>query len=336
VEPKLKTESTNPETPAGPSKTSEEAVIEHASKGGSTFDPRTGKNLAGSRNIAVGIAPEHGITQDHPPTSDEHDKFIGTVHHIISKHANSAIGTHHDEITGLHHMEVVGLTPSKMAAFKMAQHLGEDHAYNLATDERIPTGNFGPKQFSHMTVDQRFEQLRNDSPKREPYAGTHFSDKKLDKIQGAHRGALGAKGVAPANADHKRVHAGTKAGHGTDAPAGFYTTKAGHIAPAMDANKPHAYTVRGNFAFGSTESPEFKAGYMAGNQRALQNGADPKTAHHLGLNNAEHALQDAGYDGYGSPQHPGVRFHFGDHDAEPVQTHPHKTAEQPAMLPKVE
>ena len=94
----------------------------------------------------------------------------------------------------------------------------------------------------------------------------------------------------------------------------------------MGANKPHAYTVRGNFAFGSTESPEFKKGYQFGSQLAQQNGADPKTAHALGLNNAEHALQDAGYDGYESPAHPGVRFHFGDHDAEPVQTHQHKTA----------
>ena len=333
MELKPKTESIS--TPA-PSQTSQEAVIEHAKTGGSTFDTRTGKNLAGSRNVAVGIAPEHSQILDHPPTSQEHEHFVGTVHHILSKHANSAVGTHHDELTGIHRIEVVGLTPSKLAALHMAQHLGEDHAFNLATSEKIPTGNFGPPQPSHMSIDRRFEKLREDSPKREPYHGTHFSDKKLDKIQGAHRGALGAKGMAAANADSKRIHAGTKAGHGADAPAGFYTVKAGHIAPAMDANKPHAYTVRGNFAFGSTESPEFKKGYQFGSQLAQQNGADPKTAHALGLNNAEHALQDAGYDGYESPAHPGVRFHFGDHDAEPVQTHLHKTAERPSAPPKVE
>ena len=55
--------------------------------------------------------------------------------------------------------------------------------------------------------------------------------------------------------------------------------------------------------------------------------ADDKTAHHLGLNNAEHALQDQGFDGYLSPTHPAVRFHFGDHDAEPVQSHQPMEAE---------
>jgi hypothetical protein len=73
--------------------------------------------------------------------------------------------------------------------------------------------------------------------------------------------------------------------------------------------------------------PEFKNGYAAGHGAAKANGADDKTAHHLGLNNAEHALQDAGFDGYLSPKHPAVRFHFGDADAEPVQSHKPMEAE---------
>ena len=321
--------------PPIPSKFSQEAVIEHAKTGGSTMDPRTGKNLAGSRNVAVGIAPEHSRVSDRPPTAAEHETFTAQVHHIVSKHANSAIGSHHDEETGLHHLEVVGLTPSKMAALHMAQHLGEGHAYNLSTDEKIPTGNFGQPQPSHMNIDQRFEQLRAESPKREPYAGTHFSDKKLDKIQGAHRGALGAKGMPASNADAKRVHAGTKAGHGVDAPAGFYTVRAGHVAPALEAAKPHAYTVRGQFALGSTDSPLFQGAYQAGRQLSLQKNPDEKTAHHLGLNNAEHTLQDHGFDGYSSPTHPGVVFHFGDHDAEPVQSHqPMEAADVKPQQPK--
>jgi hypothetical protein len=321
--------------PPAPSKMSQDAVMEHAKTGGSTFDPRTGKNLAGSRNIAVGIAPEHSHVHDHPPTAAEHETFTAQVHHITSRHSNSAIGSHHDEETGLHHLEVVGLTPSKMAALHMAQHLGENHAYNLATDEKYSTGNFGQPQPSHMNVDQRFEKLRADSPKRAPYHGTHFSNRKVDKIQGAHRGEQGQKGAASSNADHGRVHAGTKAGHGMDAPAGFYTVRAGHAAPALEAQKPHAYTVRGRFAFGTTDMPEFKNGYQAGHGAAKANGADDKTAHHLGLNNAEHALQDAGYDGYLSPKHPGIVLHFGDHDAEPVQSHqPMEAADVKPQQPK--
>src|ERR1022692_1288699 len=209
--------------PPAPSKMSQSAVMEHVKTGGSTFDPRTGQNLAGSRNVAVNIAPEHSQVHDHPPTAAEHATFTAQVHHITSKHTNSAVGSHHDEETGLHHLEVVGLTPSKMAALHMAQHLGENHAFNLATSEKYSTGNFGQPQPSHMNVDQRFEKLRADSPKRAPYHGTHFSNRKVDKIQGAHRGEQGPKGAASSSADHSRVHAGTKAGHGNDAPGGFYT-----------------------------------------------------------------------------------------------------------------
>ena len=333
AEPKSK--SNTPEAPQAPapSEMSRQAVMEHARTGGSTFDTRTGKNLSGSNNIAVGISPESAHILDHPPTSAEHETFTASVHHITSKHMNSAIGSHHDEETGLHHLEVVGLTPSKIAAVRMAQHMGEDHAFNLATDEKIPTGHFGPKPVSYKNVHQRLEELHQNSPKREPYAGTHFSDKKLDKIQGAHRGALGAKGVDASRSDAARIHAGTKAGFGNDAPAGFYSVKQGHAAPAMEAAKPHAYSVRGHFAFGSTDSPEFRSGYANGVAHAKASGADDKTAHYLGLNNAEHSLADSGFDGYSNPRHPGIRFHFGDADAVPVRTHEHMEAEEPKPAP---
>jgi hypothetical protein len=81
--------------------------------------------------------------------------------------------------------------------------------------------------------------------------------------------------------------------------------------------------------------PEFKNGYQAGHEAAKAQGADDKTAHHLGLNNAETALQDAGYDGYLSPKHPGIVLHFGDHAAEPVQSHqPMEAADVKPQQPK--
>jgi hypothetical protein len=296
------------------------AIAEHARAGGSTFDPRTGDNLSGTRNIAVGIAPEHAFIHDKPFTAQDHDNFVAAHHEVLSKHSHSAVGTYHDSSTGLHHMEIVGLTPSKNAALDMAGHMGEKHVYNLATDDKIPTGEVESKP-SHLSVDQRFDHLRAASPKRETYSGTHFSDKPLDKIEGARRGELGAKKMPATNADSARVHLGTKTGLGPDAPGGFYSIKAGEAAPALAAAKQHSYRVRGQFAFGSTESPEFKNGYAAASQHALAAGAKPDIAHHLGLNAAEHALQDAGYDGYHSPAHPNVRFHFGDHEAVPVAAH---------------
>jgi hypothetical protein len=295
-----------------PSQMAHDAVAEHLRTGGSTFDPRTGQNLAGSRHHAVTIAPEHSEVRNRPSTPQEHDNFVQAHRETFVKHMNSAVGTHHDPETGLHHIEIVGLTPSKNAAIEMASHLGEKHIHSLHNDEKTPTIGDG-FQGSPMSVDDRLRHLHQQSPKREPYSGTHFSDKKLDIIEGARRGELGDAKTPSAHADSSRVHLGTKTGMGPDAPGGFYSVKAGAPAPAFAAAKAHSHPVRGQFAFGSTEHPEFKQGYADGVQKASMAGADPQTAHRLGLNSAEHALQDAGYDGYHSPAHPNVRFHFGDH-----------------------
>jgi len=305
--------------PAAPSKLAEQAIHDHIKTGGSTVDPRTGQNLSGTRNIAVGIAPEHAAVHEKVPTPREHDDFVAMNHDVLEKHQNSAVGTHYDPRTGMHHMEVVGLTPSKNAALEMGAHLGENHVYNLATDEKIPTGAAG-RAPSHLSVDQRFDYLRAKSPTRQPYTGTHFSDEKLDKIEGARRGELGAKKMPATNADHKRVRLGTKTGAGPDAPDGFYSVKAGHIAPPLMAAKKHPHQVRGSFAFATTDHPAFQQGYAAGHQNALAAGAKPDVAHGLGLNAAEHALSDAGFDGYTTPTHPGVHFHFGSHAIENDKT----------------
>ena len=257
--------------PPAPSEMAHRAISEHLQSGGSVFDPRTGKSLAGTRNIAVGIAPEHAVVHNRPPTAEEHDSFVTHNHDILSKHVNSAVRTVHDPSTGVHQTDIVGLTPSKTAAMELAKHLGEPSIHNLATEERTPTGATEQK-FSHVPVDKRFEHLRQNSPKREPYAGTHFSDKKLDKIEGSRRGEIGAGKMPPTNADATRVHLGTKTGKGVDAPAGFYSVKAGESAPAFAASKPHSHPVRGQFAFAGTDHPVFQAGYIGGVHHAAAAG----------------------------------------------------------------
>jgi hypothetical protein len=311
--PKVEAEPVLP-VPPQPTQMAHEAIREHENTGGSTFDPRSGKNLAGTRNIAVNIAPEHSSIHNRAITAQDHDNFVATHHEVLSKHSNSAVGTHQDPDTGLHHMEIVGLTPSKTAALDMAGHTGEHHVYNLATDEKIPTGQPLSRRQSHLDIDQRFEHLRNVSPKRETYSGTHFSAEKLDKIDGSRRGEPGSKKRPPTDADHIRVRLGTKTGQGPDAPGGFYTVKAGAPAPPLAAEKKHAHKVRGQFAFATTDHPAFKAGYAQAHQNALQQGANPLVAHGLGLNGGEKGLEDAGFDGYSSTKHPDIRFHFGSHD----------------------
>ena len=312
TETKTKPEATS--SSLEPSELAKTAILQHAKMGGSVTDPQTGENLLGTRNIAVGIAPEHKAVFARTLTPEDHDNFVAANHALLLKHSNSAILSKHDPITGHHSLEVAGLTPSKTAALELAAHLGEAHVHNLATGEQIPTGHTGEQQMSHVPIDKRFEHLRQNSPIRTPYIGTHFADEKVDKIEGGRRGEQGAKKMPAPNADAERVHLGTKTGKGPDAPAGFYTIAAGHPAPPLVAAKNHPHEVRGNFAIGSTEHPAFQQGYAAGSQKALAAGADPKTAHGLGLNTAEHALSDAGFDGYTSPQHKGIVFHFGSHN----------------------
>jgi hypothetical protein len=298
-----------------------EAISTHAKTGGSTFDPRTGEDLAGKRGFAVGVSPESAHISDRPLTPQEYSGFVAMHHDMISRHPNVHVGTSHDTKTGLHHMEMVTVTPSKGAALNMAHHLGEDHTYNLETGEKQKTHALlfphSPKPVSHMSPDQRIKEVAAQTPQKEPYSGTHFSDERHDgMIEGARRGAPDAKGL-PSSADAARLRLGSKTQMGDDAPAGFYSYRSGSIPEPGVAARKHSHQVRGHFAFGSTESPEFKQGYQAGAMQAKQQGADDDTAHKLGLNTAEHHLKNAGYDGYSSPRHPDVHLHFGDHEAVP-------------------
>lgn len=293
-----------------------EALSEHANTGGSTFEPTTGKNLAGSKKIAVGIAPEHAAISDRPFTPDQYSQFVGTHRDLLSSNPSVAVGTYHDPATGLHSMELVGTTSSKTAAKNLASHLGEDHAYNLATDEKISTGAAGDRQPSPMSVNERIADLHSQTPQKSTYSGVHYADTPTDMIDGSRRGASGADGTP--SPESARLRLGSKTGMGDDAPGGFYTYKSGSLPDAATAAKKNVYQVRGRMAFGSTEHPEFQNGYQQGMQKALDAGADVNTAHQLGLNAAEHALHDAGFDGYYSPKHPNVRFHFGSEPAVAV------------------
>lgn len=294
-----------------------QAIQEHATTGGSTFEPTTGKNLAGSRNVAVGIAPEHTVISDRPFNAQQYQDFVGAHRELLAKNPKIAVGTHFDPASGLHRMELVGLTPSRAAATSVANSLGEGHVYDLANDEQVPTGNdpHAERPINLSTIEDRVSDLNSQTPQKTPYSGIHYSDAKLDMIDGARRGAPTANGIPSAEASRLRL--GSQTGMGEDAPAGFHTYKAGSLPDAATSARPNAYRVRGQMAFASTDTPEFQNGYANGVQNATEAGADAQTAHKLGLNAAENAVKNAGYDGYFSPKHPNVRFHFGNAEAIP-------------------
>lgn len=289
-----------------------QALAEHEAYGGSTTNPRTGASMTGTKNWSVGVAPEATQISEKSFTPDEYSQFAKTHADTLAQHQNSAIGTSYDPTTGLHHMEVVATTPSKTAALNMASTLGEKNVFNLGTHETIPTGATGDRPLTHLSIDDRLQQVRDDSPTKAPFSGTHFTDAKLDTIDGARRGNSGV------GAESARLRLGSQTGMGPDAPPGFHAYSNGSLPEAQIAGKKNAYSVRGQMAFGTTDHPLFQAGYQEGVQNALNNGADPQTAHLLGLNNAEHALQSAGFDGYHTPSNPSSRFVFGSHDTVPA------------------
>jgi hypothetical protein len=289
-----------------------EALQEHTKTGGSTIDPRTGQSLAGSRHYTVGISPETAQHTPIAPTPEQYGQFVAEHRDVIQRNPNTAIGTSYDPATGLHKMELVGTTTSKPAAQAVASHLGEDHAYHLGTDQKIPTGATGDWQPSHLSVEDRLKELQARTPQQETYSGTHYSDAKMNMIDGGRRGMSGT------SAEAKRLRLGTQTGMGEDAPAGFHTYASGSLPDAAMTGKTNAYQVRGRMAFASTDHPSFQQGYAEGVQRASSAGADAQTAHQLGLNSAERAVQEAGFDGYFSPKHPNMRFHFGSEAAVPV------------------
>jgi hypothetical protein len=267
-------------------------IMDHAATGGSTVDPRTGESLVGKRLWAVGAAPEAAMVSTNPPTHEELAGFAAMHQSVFDQHPNAHIGTAHDPETGLHHTEIVAVTPSKNAALDAATQFGENHIYNLATDEKVPTGHQGDRPTVPESISERFQALRDSSPPKQPFSGVHYSDAKLDFIDGSRRGTSGV------GQENSRLR-----GNDGDAPAGFYVYKAGTLAEPQLAARKNAYPVRGNFAFADAATdPTYAEAYNTG-----------------GPNSAERALQDQGYDGYYSSKHPGIHFIFGSHQLAPTK-----------------
>lgn len=274
---------------------------EHYRNGGSTIDPRTGASFAGRNEWATSTMPESEWIGSNAPTPEEYDAFVAQHQDIFGRHGNSAVGTHYDPQTGLHHMTVVAVTPSKKAAMDHASRLGEKTIYHTGRAEHAIVGDENRPDMVSSTFDERFEAVRNATPLRAPFQGTHYSDAKLDMIDGSRRGASGIG----AEAQRLRLE--------PQAPAGFHVYKDGSLPDAAMAGKKFANRVQGNFSFATTDSDEFKGAYTSAFTEALAQGKDRAVAHGIALNTAEHSVRDAGFDGYYNARYPNSRFIFGSH-----------------------
>jgi len=267
------------------------ALDSHSRFGGSTFT-HDGQDLSSKHTWAIGVLPEASHISERPPSEEEYGAFHDQHADLLSRHSNSAIGTYHDPSTGLHHMEVVATSPNRAHALKTASDFGENHIFNVNTGEKVQTG--AERGLIPHSPDARFAQSREGTPPKSLYSGTHFSDAKADKIEGARRGqsSVGDEGA--------RLRSGP------GAPPGFYSYASGTLPEPALAQRKFAHSVRGQFALATTDHPAFQSAQAD----VLSKGGDPGHA----INAGEHALRDAGYDGYTNPRHPGITFHFGDHE----------------------
>ena len=296
-----------------------DALNEHNLSGGSTFNPRTGESMAGTRNYAAGVAPDTATVFERPPTAEEYNNFVTANRDVLARNPNAHVGTSIDPDTGHHYLEVVGTTPNKTAALQAATAAGEKSIYHLGHGITTPTDYLGAERpyVAGTPIDDRLSALADAAPSKSTYSGVHYSDMSgLDSIDGSRRGTSGT------SAEAARLRLGSQTGLGKDAPPGFHTYQSGSLPDAAVSGRKNAYNIRGQFAFGTTDSPEFVNEYNRVSQNALDAGADATTAHRLGLNAGEHGLRDAGYDGYYAPSSPNARLIFDSHDVAPAKPEP--------------
>lgn len=288
------------------------ALVNHAQTGGSTF--RDTVSLSGKNRWAVGVSPETARSSPTGFTDDDYNQFTAQHANVLASNPNAAVGTYHDPATGIHHLELVGFSPSQTASSTIGAQQGEGSVFHLGTNQTVSTGHNGDRPLHPYTASERLQELAQSDLPSEPFTGVHFSDAKLDTIDGARRGASGV------GAEAKRLRLGSSTGLGPDAPPGFHVYDANSLAEPQIATRKNAHPVSGRFAFGSTSSPQFQDAYHNTHDLAKQSGADDETARGLASNAGEHALFSAGYDGLHNPSQPSTRLIFGSHALPAKQT----------------
>jgi hypothetical protein len=153
------------------------------------------------------------------------------------------------------------------------------------------------------------------SPPKTPFAGTHFTD--ADVSGGVLHGAR--RGSSPQASDAHRV----KLGRG--APSGVHVYRSGHIAHPTIASRKHAVGVSGDKAIGDVDKDPvarqiFSSALTDSYKSQIANGVDPQTARLVAMNEGEHALLAAGYDGMEATKfQPGSVLLWGDQKIDKAQ-----------------
>src|SRR5581483_8354299 len=303
------------------------ALESHLTAGGSTFDPRTGKNLTGSNNWAVSVAPEHTVVSTKPFTPEQYNDFVAQHRDLLARNPNLQVGTWADP-TGLHYLDITATTPNKQAAAQMGQQMNQKAIYHLGRGEELPTGGSGEPVHSPFSVDFRAQALAAATPAKKPFVGYHLSNEKLDYIDGRRRGIAQKETGMPVGQEGARLNVGTQFGVGQDAPAGFYAYSAGTRPEPAIAGRKYSHEVRGNFALADITDPKWNDAAQSVYQDAFNKTGNDTIAQYAATNAKELAIRDAGYDGYTAPG-TGINFFFDGQQTQLVGA-PNKAAELPA------
>jgi hypothetical protein len=107
-----------------------DVVKAHNENGGSTFDVKTGENLAGKNLYAVSIFPGESAKWNHKNITElELAAFIEYNSHSF-KHDSTALGTWYNDSDGFSYLDIVVLT-SKAKAIKLGRAHGQIAIFGL-------------------------------------------------------------------------------------------------------------------------------------------------------------------------------------------------------------
>jgi hypothetical protein len=106
----------------------------HMETGGSTFDPRTGRNMAGEDMWAIPASKDTEWVLDEPPTPDDIAAFRLFNRELLSDPKNF-VGTWHNKADNKHYLDVSQLHPTREAALDAGAKGGQIAAYHLKSGE---------------------------------------------------------------------------------------------------------------------------------------------------------------------------------------------------------
>jgi len=302
--------------------------------GAATMNPRTGMPVTGNK-FAVSIAPEHSVYSETPFSHEQVSSFVQQHQDVLQRNPNLHVSTMKDP-HGVYSLELSATTSNKPAAVQMGQELNQQGVYHVGRGEHVPTGGTGEAAPHQLSVDERAQMLHAASPQTweaQPFSGTHYSDQKLDYIDGNRRGIKpnGKNGqpTPPTGQEAARLNLQSQTGVGQDAPPGYYVYKNGSRPEPGVGTRPFSHSVRDNFAIAKIGDPQWEQAAQQAHDEVLQQTGNPQAAQYAKANAKEHAIRDAGYDGYTSSGNHGVHFLFDGHETSLVGSPP-KPFELPA------